>query len=66
MYAISVWLCTVTAWVGDSPHQRVEVFRTQGVCLEFCDKAVEFHRGIGLQDIQCHCEHRVVSDHLMD
>jgi len=44
MYVISIWLCTMTAWLDDRPYQRVEAFQTQSVCLEFCDKAVGFHQ----------------------
>lgn len=66
MYAISIWLCTLTAWLGDHPHQRIEAFRTQSVCLEFCNKAVQFYEEEGFSDIQCDCERRAVNDRLID
>lgn len=66
MYAISIWLCTLTAWLDDNPHQRIEVFRSESVCLEFCDKAVQFYDEEGFRDIQCDCERRVVNDRLID
>lgn len=66
MYAISIWLCTLTAWLDDNPHQRIEPFQTQSVCLEFCDRAVQFYKEEGFRDIQCDCERRVVSDRLID
>ena len=66
MYAISIWLCTMTAWLDDRPYQRVEAFQTQSVCLEFCDKAAKFHQDKEIHDIQCNCELKVVYDHLID
>ena len=66
MYVISVWLCITTAWLGDIPHQRIEVFRSEPVCIEFCSRSVEFHRERGLHDLQCTCERRTVYDRLGD
>jgi len=66
MYAISVWLCVMTAWQGDIPHQRIEVFRSEPVCMDFCGKAMKYHEDQGHRDIQCTCEHRTVYDRLAD
>lgn len=66
MYAISVWLCIMTAWQSDTPYQRIEVFRTEPVCLEFCSKAVTYHEEQRHRDVQCTCERRTVYDHLAD
>ena len=41
MYAISVWLCVMTAWQGDIPHQRIEVFRGESVGMDFLQQGYE-------------------------
>ena len=66
MYAISVWLCVVTAWPGNIPHQRIEIFRNEAVCRAFCEKATTFHQEQGQQDAQCTCERRTVYDRLAE
>ena len=66
MYAISIWLCTLTAWIDDNPHQRIEAFRTKSVCLEFCNKAVPFYMDEGFRDVQCDCELKAVNDRVID